>query len=535
MLSLFHDYEHAVKVTIALLDKLNVNFTRLSVDEELQKHPDYPSLFSISALLTKRKVDNVALEVEPGKLQELPTPFIAHTNTAGGSFLLITSVNGTVKYLDTRGKEKEKPVDAFLKEWTNKVLLAESTSASGEKDYANNRKKELTSTLRMPCIIAVCIGLIFMYAVYHGAMANWLWLSLLLMLKLGGCVVSGMLLWYEIDKYNPALRNVCSSSKMINCGAILESKHAKLFNRISWSEIGFFYFASSFLFLILTPSATLSIAILSWLNLIALPYTVFSVVYQWRIARQWCLLCLTVQGVLVTEALVLNFVYWHPGTSASLLYTGIFYLIVSLSLVILFWMFVKPVLKKAQTASELKKESSRIKYKPQVFNALLREQKQITTSAEGLGITLGNPEATHTIIKVCNPYCGPCAAAHHQLNDLLDNNRNVKLQIIFTATTREHDIRALPVKHLMALYERNDEKLIQHALHDWYGSRRKDYKAFSAKYRMPEDNIENQNFRLAAMEKWCASIGILATPTFFINGFQLPKEYRAADLKHLFN
>jgi protein-disulfide isomerase len=35
------------------------------------------------------------------------------------------------------------------------------------------------------------------------------------------------------------------------------------------------------------------------------------------------------------------------------------------------------------------------------------------------------------------------------------------------------------------------------------------------------------------MDSWCQEIGIAYTPTFFVNGYQLPKMYKIEDLKYL--
>jgi len=43
-----------------------------------------------------------------------------------------------------------------------------------------------------------------------------------------------------------------------------------------------------------------SLAILSFC---ALPYILFSVYYQWQVAKQWCVLCLTVQTILFAEGI----------------------------------------------------------------------------------------------------------------------------------------------------------------------------------------------------------------------------------------
>jgi protein-disulfide isomerase len=99
----------------------------------------------------------------------------------------------------------------------------------------------------------------------------------------------------------------------------------------------------------------------------------------------------------------------------------------------------------------------RLRHNPQIFNALLAKQKVVTESTEGLGIILGNPNATNKIIKVCNPYCGPCARAHIPMEELLNNNPDVQIQIIFTATNKEGDVRASPVRHLLDIYENNSQ------------------------------------------------------------------------------
>ena len=109
-----------------------------------------------------------------------------------------------------------------------------------------------------------------------------------------------------------------------------------------------------------------------------------------------------------------------------------------------------------------------------IFEALLSKQKRINASADGLGITLGNPHAEHTIIKVCNPYCGPCAKSHPLIHELIKDNDNIKVQILFIASPDENDYRNNPVKHLLAIGEKNDGALIDRALDDWYLAEQKD-------------------------------------------------------------
>ena len=144
---------------------------------------------------------------------------------------------------------------------------------------------------------------------------------------------------------------------------------------------------------------------------------------------------------------------------------------------------------------------------------------------------MGNPAATNTIIKVCNPYCGLCAQVHPVIDRLLENNSNVNVQLIFTATDDEKDTRAKPVKHLLAVYEKQDDMLIKKALDDWYLADKKDYDLFAQKYLL-NGEIEKQGGKLNAMNTWCEDVKIEFTPTFFVNGHQLPKNYKIDEVKY---
>jgi protein-disulfide isomerase len=144
---------------------------------------------------------------------------------------------------------------------------------------------------------------------------------------------------------------------------------------------------------------------------------------------------------------------------------------------------------------------------------------------------MGNPLAANTIIKVCNPYCGPCAKAHSVIEKLIEKDDNLKVQIIFTATDDEKDSKSKSVKHLMALNEKDDKHLIQKALDDWYMADKKDYDLFAAKYVL-NGELEKQGDKLKAMSAWCDEVKIEFTPTFFINGYQLPEMYKIEEVKY---
>lgn len=532
-----HLFQKAAKSNITqtaihLIKSLDVPVTTTSLIYTVESHPAFPSLISLSNALKQFNIDHLAMKVEEEKLEELPVPFVAHLKTGNGSFCLVTRLTAERVEYHYNNESVGRDTNIFKKEWSGIVLLAQATKNSGEKAYYTKRKNERIQDAKTPFILLVCCSLILFHLFTHWNFVGLLTL-LLLVTKLIGIVVAAILLWWEVDRANPIIQQICNNDKKGNCTAVLGSKASKLFNLISWSEIGFFYFTGSFIFLLLAASYNLvALALVSVLNILALPYIFFSIYYQWRIVKQWCPLCLTVQALILLEFIVCYAAYWHVFHLPPLFGEHFISLILSFSLPVFFWLFVKPLLLKAQRSDHDARELGRLKYNQEIFYALLQKQKKLTAIPDGLGITLGNSNAKHTIIKVCNPYCGPCAKAHPLLDELLRQHDELKVQILFTATNAADDRKSKPVQHFMALYEKNDVVTTKKALLDWYVATTKDYEAFADKYRL-NGELQKQGPKLQAMSDWCNLVGISFTPTYFVNGYQLPPMYQLEDLKNL--
>ena len=83
------------------------------------------------------------------------------------------------------------------------------------------------------------------------------------------------------------------------------------------------------------------------------------------------------------------------------------------------------------------------------------------------------------------------------------------------------------------VYNTNDqteqtEKLLQ----DWFELA--DLNAFREKYPLQENGQNNVLETLAVLHSnWFEKTEIKGTPTFFVNGYQLPGQYRVEDLRYL--
>jgi len=551
---LFFPKSNAPEAAKLLADILQVKITRTTLKNEIEAHPDYPSLLSISDVLTHYGIENVAIKLDAAKLSEAPVPFITQIKSGNDAVELFSVVKeitlDTVSFFDpTKHAWTAVSHESFWEKCSGTVLLAAADEQAGEKEYdrinALERRKRITLQLSLSFLPGVALVLGVLGLLQNGA-ASFL-PFIFLMLALSGSLLGAVLIWYELDQYNPVLSQICSAGKKINCGAILQSNAAKIAG-IGWSTIGLSYFIGQMLLLVFTGiTNTNTLFVLSVISLMAVPYIFYSLYYQYRIAKQWCVLCLCVQGVLLLQFFTvivsgwLSFVTILSRNPASVL---IIFTAFVLPLIAIIWLI--PLLEKAKESKDAQTKLMQLKHNPQIFEAMLSRQKAVAESTEGLGIILGNPAAKYKLIKVCNPFCGPCAKAHLPMEELLANNPDVQVQIIFTSTNNEADQRTPPVKHLMAIAEKDDKELTKQALDDWYLADKKDYSVFSAKYPM-NGALATQDAKIEAMSNWCDKTGISFTPTFFVSlpsvyddgaqitesrFHQLPEIYSVTDLKY---
>ena len=528
-------FEPNVKATIAFLNQLRVRVNASTVNETLQNHPDWPSLLSVSDVLHKWGVPNGAGKIAPENMDELPLPFIAVTDNRETPLVVVTAINDqeVSSLYDSYKKEAAESRSDFIKRWNGIYLIAEPSTHAGDPDYEKIKRKESLITfirITTPVMVAVAATFIFLANARTnifpatGAILQYF-------ITLAGLLVSSLLLWYEMDKNNPLLNKVCTGIANGNCTAVLTHKGAKVFSWLSWSELGAGYYAGALLCMVFAGEHMRPyLSLIALLNLLAMPYPVFSVYYQWRVIKQWCVLCLAVQALLIAG--IINVLANHLYGSMHEISFPIFvqsFLLYALPL--LAWLTIKPFILKLRDAKHMKRDYLRIKFNTEIFATLLRKQKQVAVPAGSLGIDLGNLAAKHTLIKVCNPYCGPCAKAHPEIEKLLEDVPDLKVRIIFNATNRETDMRSKPAKHLLAIAAMNDPGTIRKALDDWYLADKKDYAVFAGKYPL-NGALQQQDEKVEHMRRWCDESGIEYTPTFFLNGYQLPGTYNITDLKY---
>lgn len=538
MLNLLSPPSRIAETALQFASALKVKISYTTLQQEIEEHPFYPSLLSISEVLSSFGIKNVTARFSPTKILDIPPPFLVQLkgkNDGNQFFSVIKKITDQkVYHYDSRtGKWGYDNKTSFVNQFTGVVLMAEAGEAAGEKKYDLQVQLErrtgylqIFSIFILPLMFVAQSVLGF---INHGSAALLPFITGTLLLA--GSAIATLLVWHDIDRYSPAVQAVCGISKKLNCNAVLDSKGAGLFG-IKWSTIGFSYFVGGLLYIMVKgfDHAT-ALSTLWQINLLGTLYVFYSLYYQWKIAKNWCVLCLLVQVVLIGVSLtgflggLGNAFVFAP---AEILKLATLWIIPFISA-----MGLSAVLLKTKEFREGKLAFQRLKRNPENVKKELNHQPRVLTDPEGLGIVVGDPNAANKIIKVCNPYCNPCSLVHDTLKDLLNTSSNLSVRIIFTSGVSTDDKRYYPVRHFLALYE-SGKFNIDDVLSDWHHSPDKNYEAFAARYPLGEDTLIRQNAKIAAMQAWCAKMDIAFTPTFFINGFQLPATYGIGDLKYCF-
>jgi uncharacterized membrane protein len=525
----FNQHPNAETVAFKLLKYSKINIDPAIIAAEMELHPEYPSLLAISDVLISLGIPNNAFRIEADKINSVICPFIAYVQSNGGEFWVVTEINRNYFSVSNEKWEKHQlETETFKKFFGGIVLTIDPGSTSVNAGILTKFSSVFKNWLLTAGFLLVLASALIFHSDY---LSNFSWqLLTLTLIKSAGLTTSILLLIQSIDSNNPLIQKLCQSEGKTDCNTILSSKAAKIFNWLSWSEVGFFYFSGTFFLLLFGDYSPAVWLILVILNVVSLPYTFYSIYYQAKIARQWCILCCTVQALLWLEFVPLIIsAFKQPLALPGLqVLSAVF---ISFLIPVILWAVLKPLLLKLQELRPLKQQLSLFKYNHDLFSRLLTAQPQYAPPDKEWSIVLGNEEASNIITLVTNPYCSACAITHKKLDDLLNQNNNIQARIVFIEPTTDDDLKTTVIHHLMALNENADKSHVKQALHDWYGQKQKNYNDWAKVYPV---QLNTANFyKLDKNYEWCQVAEVTATPTILLNGYRLPPMYQLTDLKYM--
>jgi uncharacterized membrane protein len=512
-----------------LVSDLNLRISKSAL-QQIEQHPAYPSLSSISDTLTDWQIENLAINSSIEQLKEIPYPAIAHLYKNSGHFVVLQKLEGDfLQYIDPEIGVVKESLQNFEKKWTGVVLLVQAKKKSGEENYQQKRREEIFQKVSLftVCVLGMLLALLPLSIIPLSLLSIYV-------LKIIGTVLCYFLLQKQFGSSNATIDVFCKMGSKSDCDSVINSPASTIFGVIHLSEIGFWYFIGGLLSMIIGTLATDNSLVgpLSVLSAVVLPFSLFAVYYQGWVIKKWCPLCLAVMGVFWLEF----FMHFIIGNTLSVTWKSLSIAFVGFSLPLIFWLSVRQQFLDSLKLPRVRRSLNRFLKSERVFQKLLEDQPEIEIGNFSNELQAGVSEAPITISIVSNPVCDPCAYAHSVVEGLL-KQFDGKIKVVFRFAINPSDTKSVSydmLSHLMALLRSaSNDKPIE-ALSGWY---LKNGKANVKKWKEEYPSLANHNQDAITKlinehSRWYAMAGIKSTPTILINGKVLPEEFSVADLKY---
>ncbi len=197
--------------------------------------------------------------------------------------------------------------------------------------------------------LMLLLGYFFVRLYLHGG--NEQLCALILLLKVAGLLASFVLVLGTMDA--PVFKRFCPRNPIFDCKRVIDSPAGTVLGLVHTADLGVLYFAGTLLVLLISafsPGFYHQALYLGLLNLLTLPYTIFSVAYQVFKVGKGCALCLIVQAVFWLE-----FWQFHPfvfGTRPVFAFDlpTLHPLFIGLGLPAALWPLIRHLLEKAYRA-----------------------------------------------------------------------------------------------------------------------------------------------------------------------------------------
>lgn len=504
---------------------------------QMQSHPDYPSLLSISDTLHFFRINNGTFRIESSEIHLLPKRFIVTLKDDTQNYADLVTKEPAFYFVEKDGhnfhlknETNQKVSCSQLKDrWDGVVLLLEEKELSATDIRKGNR---LANTYSLLIILAICSSaLIFL----DYSPVTW---KLFAIFPVIGFLFSVLASKDLFGIESGLIEKFCNLSSDSNCNSVLESKKWKIFNFLKLSDLSLVFFTTQLIALLIYISVGAFLhyfSIQKLLLIISLPVIPISLYYQKFVEKKWCPICLTIIVTLIIEITYLlffvnvNFIF--PAKSLALFGVVLFS-------VFLAWSWIKDNLIKIKELKEYNIKANRFIRNYEIFKLALKSRNKFDLPYTP--IVLGSKSNNIEISIISNPWCKYCSEAHKVLMGILQRHENnVCVKIIFNTELFRDDLKELVpetskniFRNLIRIFNNDGELSFRISMHEWFQNR--DIKSWLQKYHVESDN-KLFDIHLIEARKWCLDNGFNFTPAVFINGYAHPPEYDLENLEFYIN
>lgn len=501
----------------SFLKELGVKFTSYA-DKAYESHPYKNTLYGISDLLTKYNIENNGIRVNQSDLFEMDIPFIVYINN---DFAIVKEVSQReVKYI-LDGKKYTISIEEFFISWSGIALIANINNKSIEPNYKEHLQKDLLQKSKNISLIILSFTFI-LFTVQFPTTKK----LLFIVLNIIGLYISYLLLLKQNNIKSSLADHMCSLFNQSTCNTVLETSGAKILS-FSWSELGFSYFIANLLLALYFPNL---FVFAIWINIMILPYSFWSIWYQYKIVHQWCILCLIVQ-VILWSIFIVN-ILTKSIEIPNLTINWILMVVVIYGICILLTHMISNKIQEKNKLEHTLQKCNNIKLNENVFKTLLLKQQYFNVDKYTSNIIWGNIKATNIITILTNPHCTPCANMHKRIKSIMKElNEKVCIQYIFSSFNEELSISS---RFLIATYLQKNRSEAETIYDEWFKWGRFHFQSFMNKYSVVLDD-QQVDTEIKKHESWKNNNNLNKTPTILFNGYILPEQYEIEDIIYLTN
>lgn len=510
-----------LQVSSSIFQHVNHPMPSGYIEQELQKSPYFPNLQSLATLLNESHIDNLLLEIDGRHLPEMKFPCVTMITRAGyQEYVIIESIQqGQVQL---RKWMKPIPMAEFLGFWQESpILIYDATAHQPPRSLATYLLQKRLHT----AVVAVLTGTFIaslLWKLIEAQQLDHLPIVLPYLLLSGtGLWVCHLIVLKSRGHTNEALSRFCYVKKADGCDMVLRSSLSNLIPGVSWASIGMTFFFGTVLYFLISPVPLASV--LGFTYLLTVPGVLLALFIQQILSELWCKLCITVHALLISGAGL--GLWWHNGWFWPDL-AGSTFMLLALLLGWGSWQLYRRYLDQQSDGKIAEEDLKSAKFHPLTVRGHFSEQAPLAFPLDR-ALTLGEEEAPVSILFITNPVCPNCAAAHHQIHQLLEQTNDVYLSILFHTYEDEPDSVEL-VQCFQKLYLK-DTDLFMEGLKDWYVDVDQPRKRWTEKYSKYLEGINEKLEQLPLIK----SDAVGHVPAIYLNGAMLPEFYKTRDIFHL--
>lgn len=477
---------------------------RIELETVLKSSPSYPSLLSIYRSLEFCKISTNVVRAKCENLYTLNRPCLIHIEDCNSEyFLLIKYCNEKhITYYDThKSKYIKLESEVVLSKWDGILIYTEH---------------EERRTIK---------GLFTIIAVLFTFLSCLHWNSLLISINLWGLFFSVSLLLHENGIRTSIVEGVCKIGETFDCNKVTQSRASKIFG-IPLSVLGNLYFFSIVLFLLIAfVSGNTLMEIINHLQMInigCLPIVGYSVIKQYQL-KTWCLLCLSIIGLLLFEIIILSVQDCSFFISSRLVVLHLLCIVISGLFVLLLQQEL--ILYRQHVSLHIK--DLRIKRNPATLYMLFKNAK-VLDQADSSYISLGNTEASIVITTWISPFCKHCSEVVRDMLKLYYQHKTKVEWRIYIPEHVSYKWGEKPIQRTFIQWYKKDKQKFLESLKCWFIDKK--LLSINTTDKLIYDDVGDNSEKQSRFTK---KMGIKSYPTCFINGLEIPSDYTIKDIYYM--